>query len=252
MHNDSGREHPARGHRGISMRTELQRQTARLNGAKSRGPRTAAGKQRSSQNACRHGLYSPRILGEDVRQALDLPLPSDPPPQFASMAEAAFHLAYLEYMQVAALETRILSDEVDRQRTLHPGASGDSLLARAWSYFSDETGVMEALYRLQSAASRHVAHALGQLALEWEAEDLRAEHKFRGTNPAVRTRAASCANVGPLGAGRANVFRGTNPPAVHPPQPEQLGDPFRRSSTHLNPQQPAAQAHSPPLGPGLL
>jgi hypothetical protein len=97
---------------------------------------------------------------------------------------------------------------------------------------------MEALYRLQSAASRHVAHALGQLALEWEAGDLRAENKFRGTNPAIGTRSASS----------ANVFRGTNPPAVHPPQPQRLSGPFRTSSTRLNPAQPTTQAHSAPLG----
>jgi len=121
------------------MRTELQRQASRLNGAESRGPRTAAGKRRSSQNACRHGLYSQRILDET--------LPAAPAPEFSTIAQAAFHYAHLEYMRVAALEARILSEEIKRQRILHPDEPDKSLSAIAFRHLCDETGVMAALYR---------------------------------------------------------------------------------------------------------
>jgi hypothetical protein len=46
-------------------------ESARINGAKSRGPKTAAGLKRSSQNALKHGLTAQTLL-----------LPSEDPDEF--------------------------------------------------------------------------------------------------------------------------------------------------------------------------
>ena len=52
-------------------------QSARENGAKSRGPKTDAGKQRSSQNALRHGLTAQTLV-----------LPSEDPADFQRLLDS--------------------------------------------------------------------------------------------------------------------------------------------------------------------
>src|SRR5206468_701723 len=56
-----------------AVRTPVQAQAARKNGAKSRGPRTAAGKQKSSRNATRHGILARAMapLADDRNEERD-------------------------------------------------------------------------------------------------------------------------------------------------------------------------------------
>src|SRR5207245_3679087 len=44
------------------MATQLKSETARVNGAKSRGPKTAEGREKSSRNAVKHGLSGRNIV----------------------------------------------------------------------------------------------------------------------------------------------------------------------------------------------
>ena len=49
------------------MPTQLRSDTARANGVKSHGPTTAEGREKSSRNAVKHGLFSrnPLVLEND-------------------------------------------------------------------------------------------------------------------------------------------------------------------------------------------
>jgi len=54
------------------MRSALQIQASRLNGAKSQGPKTAAGKRRSSKNATKHNAYSKSLIAKgETRRKFD-------------------------------------------------------------------------------------------------------------------------------------------------------------------------------------
>ena len=44
------------------MPSELKSETSRINGAKSHGPKTAEGKETSSQNSLKHGFTSRKTL----------------------------------------------------------------------------------------------------------------------------------------------------------------------------------------------
>src|SRR5579871_1526556 len=46
----------------MSTASPARMQAARINGARSRGPKTQAGKQRSAGNRCTHGFYSQRLI----------------------------------------------------------------------------------------------------------------------------------------------------------------------------------------------
>jgi hypothetical protein len=53
-------------HNVARMRTQRQIEASRINGAKSRGPVTDAGKQKSSRNSRRHCLYA-RNIEDDIQ-----------------------------------------------------------------------------------------------------------------------------------------------------------------------------------------
>ena len=152
-------------------------ESARENGAKSRGPKTEAGKQRSSQNALRHGLTSQTIV-----------LPSEDPADFQRLLDSylqhfrpaspvavdlVHELAAAKWRlnRLALIETQLLADsiaEVEQRRaqSIEDGDEDQPLtpaqsLAEGFDRLS--SGSFNFLNRVQSRLERTYSRALNNL-----------------------------------------------------------------------------------------
>ena len=96
------------------MRTQRQIEASRLNGAKSRGPVIHAGRQKSSRNSRRHCLYAKDL---PIPEPEASPLAAQSPSDFLTQAALS---AYEDLIRIWHLETRIVNEEVARQRLIHP------------------------------------------------------------------------------------------------------------------------------------
>jgi hypothetical protein len=103
------------------MSSHRKTESSRANGARSHGPVTAEGKQRSSQNALRHGLLAEQVVLDcEGREAFE-DLLTDHVHRFQPTDEVEY--ALIEEMAVChwrirrtwAIEARMLQDHVDDQ-----------------------------------------------------------------------------------------------------------------------------------------
>ena len=152
-------------------------QSARENGAKSHGPKTEAGKQRSSQNALRHGLTSQTLV-----------LPSEDPAEFQRLLDGYIQqfqpagLVELDLVheivaakwrlnRLALIETELLAGSIDyiekdRAQDIEDGEEDQPLtpaqsLAKAFDRLS--SGSLSFLARIESRLERTYSRALQNL-----------------------------------------------------------------------------------------
>jgi outer membrane protein len=157
------------------MRTARQIEASRLNGARSRGPVTAAGKRKSSRNSRSHGLYAKTVEPEDIpacvteatatfRVSLEAEYPPGDATNFASegLIESVVQ-AYGHLRQIVALETTVMNREIARQRLAHPDESNLTLQALAFKRLSDETGTLQLIDRLETKLFAHFEIAIDRL-----------------------------------------------------------------------------------------
>lgn len=203
------------------MRTARQIEASRLNGARSRGPATDAGKRKSSRNSRRHGLYSKTVEPGDIpacvtadtaifRAGLEAEYPpgNTTNPFRDEILESVVH-AYGCLRQIAALETTVMNREIGRQRVAHPGESSLTLQALAFKRLSDETGTLQLIDRLETRLFNHFEIAidrlrfLGSLGFGLQGE-FAEKSKNVETNPGTAAEKIENAetNPGPVPAGR--------------------------------------------------
>jgi hypothetical protein len=154
---------------------------SRRNGAKSRGPRTAAGKARSSQNALKHGLCAQKVMvlpDEDVAEfaALEAALLEELAPVGALQAAlarrivcATWRLERAERLEVEVFEVRGYADASPGLALIRDG---------------NGTRSIETLMRYRGAAMAELMRSLRTLkALRAEARAL-ADAELAATPPA--------------------------------------------------------------------
>ncbi len=155
------------------MPTQLKSETARINGAKSQGPKTEAGRAKSSQNALKHGLTALKFVlpTEDrdefyhLRDAyLQRFQPADPVEQ--RLVETLVLCDY-RLRRLITIETNLLSNEM-----AHHGPNPDPLLIDmddedrlAWTFhhLAANTPTLQLLARYQGQIDRAYHRALKQL-----------------------------------------------------------------------------------------
>src|SRR5579872_2240638 len=128
------------------MASQLKSETSRLNGAGSRGPVTSAGREKSSQNALRHGGASTRGIvlpcesPEEYRKlhatylSTYKPEGADETALVAEMAESRWRMLRLD-----AIEADMLVAEMSRLKSKPAAAGAARLLTRAFCSLADKS-----------------------------------------------------------------------------------------------------------------
>jgi hypothetical protein len=162
------------------MSSQARINASRANGRKSRGPKTAAGKAISSQNALRHGLVASTILieGESAErfEALLASLVAEYEPKTETEMQLIENMAVCKWKQLRiwALENVGHTEEIRRQRAASSEMAAKSLAERAYYALAEliETKrIMDAMHRYESRFDRQYMRALSML------EDIRKANK---------------------------------------------------------------------------
>ena len=147
--------------------SERKRRVARANGAKSRGPITAAGKSRASRNAVTHALRSTRILPEEMPEGFTETyhgfLPSLHPPSAGEVSTeqsltACMDLAWHRLQQLWHMEV----DAFRREMANFPELPAGEALAAAFRRLADD-GTLSRLHHYETTHSNRLHGAMSQL-----------------------------------------------------------------------------------------
>jgi hypothetical protein len=153
------------------MRTESQKQAARANGAKSRGPITSEGKLASSRNATTHGMLSGTVVlkgeSEERFKALLADLHAELQPQTTveitlveNMAVARWRQMRIWGMEKASIEHEMRAQSEARDAAEgHPVEDTATRCALAFRSLSDDSRSLDLINRYESRYDRQYLRA---------------------------------------------------------------------------------------------
>jgi hypothetical protein len=147
------------------MPSQLKSDTARLNGAKSRGPKTAAGLEKSSQNALKHGLTSRSLIVLKIELFDSFKKLVDEHNQTYAPASAAEQnlvdemiAARWRLLRIWTIETALIDDALSQEtpfvanqcQSRDPGI----VLARAFRHLADDSRAPSLISRYEARFHR--------------------------------------------------------------------------------------------------
>ncbi len=149
------------------MSTERRIRASQLNGARSRGPVTPAGRQKSSANSARHHLLSKTILLENERPEafadLLAGLTSEFNPQTETQRALVENMAVSRWrqMRIWAVERATLQSAMEAH---DPDATdGATRVALAFRSLADDSRTLDVLSRYETRFDRQFARSLNLL-----------------------------------------------------------------------------------------
>src|SRR4051812_33478073 len=156
-----------------ALRTEAQRLASRLNGQKSRGPKTAEGKAVSARNAIKHGLNSASVVlwcekKEKFLEYLE-DLTAEWQPETITELELVTALADAQWQlkRLTAIRTASIDLEMDRAeksfREDFPASDETTRLALAWQALAVESRTLAELNRHEAHLRRIVDRSISKL-----------------------------------------------------------------------------------------
>src|SRR4029077_6694971 len=128
------------------MPSALRSETARANGAKSRGPKSAATREKSALNATRHGFTAhntvllkcedPALFQEIRNEYIAVYKPATPAEEVLidEMAVARWRIGRLWTIETALFDSEIQRQQADPEQ---PAADAAGVLARAFRSLAD-------------------------------------------------------------------------------------------------------------------
>ncbi len=140
-------------------------ESARLNGAKSRGPKTPAGKAISSQNALKHGLFAYAILLHGESEVEFEALAESYIRRFEPRDDLEFNVvrqliaATWRIARCWTLQSQTMNMEIDRDQE-----GGNTVAARAFQSLSASTPSLQLLHRYENTYDRIFNQSIRTLA----------------------------------------------------------------------------------------